>query len=47
MLGLDLLLFSAYAYYRGYGYYPILTVAANMAILATLLLTNIIVYSLA
>ena len=45
LLGLDLPLFAVYAYYRGYGLYPVLTVTANMAIFLLLLLTNALVYA--
>lgn len=40
VLGLDLPLFTVYTYVQGYGYYPIVTVTANMAIFMLLLLTN-------
>ena len=45
VLGLDYPLFTIYKYYEGYGYYPIATVTANMAILFLLFATNIIVYA--
>ena len=45
LLGLDLPLFALYTYVEGYGYYPIVTITVNMAILATLLLTNALVYA--
>ena len=45
LLGLDYPLFSIYRYYEGYGYYPVATITANMAVFTLLLLTNTLAYA--
>ena len=45
VLGLDYPLFSIYRYYEGYGYYPVVTITANMAILLLLAMTNMLAYA--
>ena len=45
VLGLDYPLFAIYAYVEGYGYYPVATITANMAILLLLAMTNLLAYA--
>ena len=42
VLHIDMPVFTVYRYYRGYGYYPVFTVTANMLVFLSFLVTALL-----
>ncbi len=42
ILHIDIPVFTVYRYYRGYGYYPVFTVTANMLVFLSFLVTALL-----